>query len=136
MPAFNFKYRFARKVETGDKLHTIRARRKDGKRPMVGQAMHAYEGMRTKKCRPLVLSTISNVEWIRIEADGRIRLGVPGDPAVRTLTVDEAHALAIADGFTSATELYEFFKAEHGLPFEGDLIHWRFPSQGGDVGTS
>ena len=75
MPAYGFKYRFARKVETGEKLHTIRALRKDGRRPKVGQPMHAYEGMRTKKCRILLLSTISKVEAIRINEDGRIEVG-------------------------------------------------------------
>lgn len=122
MPAYNFKERFARKVQSGEKLHTIRATRKDGHRPIVGQPMHAYSGLRTKKTKLLLLSTISKVDRIKINVDGSIVVEARG-----RLTVDEAHALAMADGFTSANELYEFFKETHGLPFEGDLIHWRFP---------
>jgi hypothetical protein len=119
MPAFNFKYRFAKKVESGEKRHTIRARRKNP--PRLGQAFHAFEGMRTMKCRRLLRSTITLVEPIRIAQDGCVYV------AGRRLTVDEAHALARADGFTSANELYEFFKETHDLPFDGDLIHWVFP---------
>ena len=124
MGAFNFQYRFARKVECGAKLHTLRATRKDGKRPMVGHKMHAYEGMRTKKCRLLLVSTISKVEDIKITTDGRFTLG-GYDCTARVLNVDEADTLARADGFTSVTEMFEWFKETHGLPFVGDLIHWR-----------
>lgn len=121
MPAFGFKYRFARKVETGEKRHTIRAPRKDGKRPVVGTPFHAFEGMRTKKCRRLLTSRICAVQDIVIEENGRILVGG------RWLPVDDAHAFAVADGFTSANELFEFFKTEHGLPFIGHLIHWEYP---------
>ena len=119
MPAYNFKQRFARKVASGEKLHTIRATRKDGHRPGIGQPMHAYTGLRTKHTKLVFLSTISKVDRIRINVDGSIVVEGRGK-----LTVDQAHALAMADGFTSANDLYEFFKAEHGLPFDGDLIHW------------
>lgn len=129
MPAYNFKAQFAAKVESGEKLHTIRARRKDGRRPMPGQAMHAYAGLRTKKCRLLKLATISRVEWIRIVLEGDqvlVRLGIPGES--RVLAYEEVEALAIADGFASPGEFYNFFKDTHGFPFEGDLIHWRDPT--------
>lgn len=126
MPAYNFKERFAKKVASGEKLHTIRATRKDGHRPRIGQPMHAYNGLRTKKTKLLLRSTVSKVDRISIAVDGSIVVEGRGK-----LTVDEAHALAMADGFTSATELYEFFKETHGLPFEGDLIHWTFPR--GDI---
>ena len=122
MPAFNFKHRFARKVETGEKLHTVRAPRKDQRRPKVGAPFYAYEGMRTRKCRKLLESTISAVQDILIEENGRFMVGG------QWISVDQAHALAVADGFTSANEMFEFFKAEHGLPFIGHLIHWTYPA--------
>jgi hypothetical protein len=121
MPAFNFKHRFARKVETGEKRHTVRAPRKDGQRPKPGTMFYGYEGMRTKKCRKLLASLIIAVQDIVIEENGRFLIGG------RWLPVDDAHAFAVADGFTSATEMYEWFKAEHGLPFVGHLIHWEYP---------
>lgn len=130
MPAYNFKARFAKKVQSGEKLHTIRALRKDGHRPRIGQPMHAYNGLRTKKTMLLLRSTVSKVDRISINVDGSIVVEGRGK-----LTVDEAHELAMADGFTSANELYEFFKETHGLPFEGDLIHWRFPSDGDGGGS-
>lgn len=128
MPAYNFKYRFARKVESGKKLHTIRARRKDGNRPQVGAPFYGYEGMRTKKCRRLVASRITGVQAVRIEPEGGIYIDG------RRLPVMEADRFAVADGFTSVTELFEFFRDTHGLPFEGDLIHWQFTSLDGDRG--
>jgi hypothetical protein len=123
MPAYNFKKRFAAKVESGEKLHTIRAKRKDGRRPKPEQAMHGYTGLRTKYTRLLVTATISKVEGISITA---------GPPAIevwidgRKLTSSEIYDLAIADGFVSSSEFLAFFRDEHGLPFVGDLIHWRF----------
>lgn len=120
MPAYNFKYRFAKKVGSGEKRHTVRARRKDGKRPQVGQPFRAYTGMRTKKCEPILFSHISGVQEVRIELEGGIYIDG------RRLKVEEADRFAVADGFTSVTEFYEFFRDTHGLPFEGDLIHWSF----------
>jgi hypothetical protein len=125
MPAYNFKSRFAAKVQSGEKLHTIRARRKDGHRPRPGQPMHAYCGLRTKKTELLLLSTVSKVESIRIDTEGHIRIGDIGDS--RVLAYEEVEALAKADGFDSPEEFVAFFKDTHGLPFIGDLIHWRFP---------
>jgi hypothetical protein len=121
MPAFNFKSQFARKVETGEKRHTVRAPRKDGQRPRTGTPFYGYEGMRTKKCRQLLASQIVAVQDILIEEDGRFMVGG------RWLTADDAEAFAKADGFTSVTEMVEWFKAQHGLPFIGHLIHWEWP---------
>lgn len=118
MPAYNFQKRFAAKVESGEKLHTIRAIRKDGKRPMPHTPMAAYFGMRTKGCRLLVRSVISRVEHVRIDSGGIVQLDG------RQITHAERDALALADGFVDAREFVSFFRDNHGLPFEGHLIHW------------
>jgi protein gp37 len=35
------------------------------------------------------------------------------------------NALAVADGFSCWEEMRDWFLATHGLPFTGQLIHWR-----------
>lgn len=125
MPAYNFQQRFAEKVRLGQKLHTIRAIRKDGRRPVAGQPMHAYTGMRTKHCRWIMRSMISKVERVRIDSDGIVSITGPFADACRTLTHAEREALALADGFVDTLEFILFFKKTYGLPFDGDLIHWQ-----------
>jgi hypothetical protein len=120
MPAYNFQHRFAVKVGSGAKRHTIRAPRKDGKRPQVGQPFRAYTGMRTKNCEPILFTHISRVQAVNIAEDGAVY--VDG----QRLKVEDADKLAVADGFTSVTEFFEFFRDTYGLPFAGDLIHWEF----------
>jgi hypothetical protein len=118
MPAYNFQQRFADLVECGRKKQTIRARRRDGREPKVGQLFVAYTGMRTKACRQLVTSSIIEVLPIEILA------GIYLDG--RCLTSDEAHKLAIADGFVSANEMLGWFIGTHGRRrFVGHLIRWR-----------
>jgi hypothetical protein len=65
MPAYSFKRQFVGAVEAGDKLHTIRGKRKA--RPKAGQRFVAYYGMRTRQCRKLLDSVITKVQDIRIE---------------------------------------------------------------------
>lgn len=50
MVAFNFRPRFAPKVEAGEKTNTIRAGKK---RCKVGDAVQLYTEQRTKKCRKI-----------------------------------------------------------------------------------
>ena len=50
---FNFKARFAPKVEAGTKLQTVRANRKDGRVPVVGDIAKLYTGLRSKQTRLL-----------------------------------------------------------------------------------
>lgn len=120
MPAFNFQSRFAAKVESGEKLHTIRAKRKHP--PKAGQPFYAFEGMRTVKCRRLLCSWISCIEDVYIDSGGIISVGG------RMLGRAERDNLATADGFVDAREFIAFFRDNHGLPFAGDLIHWKYKS--------
>jgi hypothetical protein len=130
MPAYNFQQRFAEKVGNGTKRHTIRAKRKDGKRPQAGQPFRSYTGMRTKNCEPILFSTISKVEDVRIDDMGWV--SIDG----RLLTHAELDALSVADGFAGAADFLAFFRERYGIPFLGDLIHWTFttgsPTPNGD----
>jgi hypothetical protein len=118
MPAYNFQQRFANLVEDGRKKQTIRALRKDRRTPKVGQLFVGYTGMRTKVCRQLLTSSIMKVQRFGI---------VAGEFYVDTqlLTTEAAHALAIADGFSSANEMLGWFIDQHGRTFNGHIIHWR-----------
>ena len=55
----NFKRQFAAAVETGAKRQTIRANRKDNKRPQVGDVACCYTGLRTLFSEFLPLRGIS-----------------------------------------------------------------------------
>lgn len=117
MPALNFKKQFAEAVESGKKRQTIRAYRADGRNPKHGQTLFLYTGMRTKGCRKLREDECKSVIPISIDTDVIAYDGVPVDwPLMEDV--------AKADGFESFYDLRDFFQQEHGLPFNGLLIHW------------
>lgn len=138
MPAYSFKAQFIPLVEKGEKLHTIRGKRKN--RPRPGQPFYAYYAMRTKQCRKLLESVITHVQDITIvEAcryvhyldgvdviDGRHiilahpKIAIDGEE----LAEDEMVALARRDGFADLNAMMMFWPLDR-LPFSGDLIHWK-----------
>ena len=123
MVAYSFKAQFANSVESGRKIQTIRADRKNG-HASAGDRLQLYTGMRTKDCRklrpdPLCLS----VEPIKIKlstATGLTTVIIGG----QYLNACQALAFAQADGFDSVEAMGKFFQDTHGLPFEGFLIKW------------
>lgn len=137
MPAFSFKKKFVPFVESGEKTHTIRAKRKN--RPRPGQAFYGYYAMRTKQCRKLVQSEITRVQDILIDVDHLYCDFVAGDHITRVwpqividgerLADDEMEALAKRDGFTGLPDMMLFWPRQV-LPFTGDLIHWKAVSNG------
>ncbi len=102
-------------MEDGSKHQTIRAHRKDGQQPKVGDNLQLYTAMRTKKCRLLRVATCLKVVDIYIN-DGGVFLanGVGFD----------REQIAKDDGFDNWREMHAFFTKEHGLPFEGILVKW------------
>jgi hypothetical protein len=38
--------------------------------------------------------------------------------------IEDDDAFAMADGFTNAAAMYDWFRDQHGFPFEGTLIQW------------
>jgi len=111
----NFQNRFAGKVETGKKRQTIRAERKDGRHPKVGDTVRLYTGMRTKNCRLLREAEIQSVDRIVIDDRG---IWINGD------FVLERQAFAIADGFENWQEMRDWFFKTYGPEFCGCLIKW------------
>ena len=121
MFTFNFKKRFAPAVESRQKRQTIRARRKDGRRPVPGEQVRCYTGMRTSACRVLGDFTCFVVSSIQIYDDGeRVAIVVDGN----RLSFEETVALAKADGLNGRDDLIQFFSETHGLPFEGFITQW------------
>jgi hypothetical protein len=118
MVALNFKAQFAEAVELGAKCRTIRAPRKDGRRPKAGDKLQLYTGMRQKGCRKLRDAVCSSVHAVTIDESGVQVEGIP-------LTVPQAAKFARADGFTTYADMASFFKETHGLPFSGLLIQWQ-----------
>lgn len=117
MPAYNFQARFADMVAKRIKRQTIRARRKDGRLPNIGDRFIGYTGMRTKKCRRLVESRVSDVKHIIIDPYGIVLDG-------RQLDDGEANSIALLDGFSHANEMIGWFIENHGKNFAGYLIRW------------
>lgn len=118
MVAYNFKGQFADAVESGQKSRTIRAPRKDGRLPEPGAVLQLYTGMRTKSCRKLADAICTGVQSVEITDD---YLAVGG----WRLPSGDAQKFAEKDGFKSASQMRDFFKSEHGLPFSGWLIKWK-----------
>ena len=119
MPALNFKRQFAQLVESGEKLQSIRALRKDGKDPKPGDTLYLYTGMRTKQCRKLGEGTCYFTEDIYIAEDYRVFLNDRGPYALNTVM-----GIASSDGFKTVADFFDFFKQTHCLSFYGKIIKW------------
>lgn len=120
---FNFKKRFAPAVEQGKKLQTIRATRKDGRRPVAGDTIKAYTGLRTARARLLLASICTSCRAVRIHLHDR-ELVVDG----RKLEQAEAYDFARADGFDSLTAMLQWFSDTYeGSTFEGFVTSWEPP---------
>lgn len=121
MAAYNFKKEFAAAVESGRKKQTIRADRKDGRRPKPGEILALYTGMRTKACRLLLRAPCKTVCTIEIFHDRR-----GADVIVDGLVLNKAavRELAHADGFVNENSFFYFFEENHGSAFVGILVTW------------
>ncbi len=138
-PALNFQAWKAPRVESGDLTQTIRALRRDGRDPKVGDVLYLFTGQRTKKCRRLGEARCSRVTPIRIAVfDTWIHQILEYQLVALSYRTDECEYLpwsiysrsqerkiARADGFSDMVEMAEWFKKTHGLPFYGLLIRWR-----------
>lgn len=117
-----FQSRFEKKIQSREKRHTIRGKRK--RRPQPGEACHCYVNPRRKSMRLLgrwICVAVQDI-WIVVERGPH---GVPRYVVTvegYRLRQDERTALAIADGFESFQEMMEFWSGR--LPFNGDIIHW------------
>ena len=113
-----FQPEFVPQILAGRKVHTIRA----GQRWAAGQPIHFYTSVGPndrRKFRPDGVAQV--VQVIRAaESHGTYLVEVDG----RTLPGSELAEFARRDGFESPELLFHFLAGSHGLPFEGQLIHW------------
>lgn len=115
---FGFKQAFADAVASGAKRQTIRAERKDRRRPCNGQAVRCYAGLRTAACRRLRDGEVVRVASVVI---GHRLIEIDGQP----LPEAEWVAFARADGFADVAAFFDFFGVEHGGSFfRGFLTVW------------
>lgn len=126
-----FKPRFAKLVKAGRKLQTIRPLPK--RIPRCGDHLSLRRWLgKPYRSRQRILrkATVSRIEVCRIEKEGIF--APPGDGSLLAVlgvkyiyyNGTSADRFARADGFKDWQEMREWFKAEHGLPFDGVIIFW------------
>ena len=118
MPLLGFQKQFVALVESGAKKQTIRAKRRDGRNPKVGDKLYLYSGLRTKGCRKLGEAICTSVQEITLNWRG-VCLGG------KWLTDEEQTSLARADGFSCFENMVVWFEETHESEyFWGLLIKW------------
>lgn len=122
MYVLNFKKQFVPAIEARAKKQTIRAIRKDNRQPKVEDLLRLYTGMRTKGCRRIADVICTDVLPIKIYND-RVTLN---NGQWEFATPSHLKNFAESDGFKSWEEMREFFKKNHGFPFNGILIRWKY----------
>lgn len=114
------------------KRQTIRAERKDGKRPKPGDELHLFTGMRQPGCLRIVPRQIAFVREVggiilHVGEDSRRfdRVQMHKSVQMRVGSLDE---FAHGDGFADWDELRAFWAAEHkGVhKFAGFITLWQY----------
>lgn len=119
MATLSFQKMFADRVQSGEKLHSVRPKRKRPQDWLPGKTVHLFTGMRTKYCRRLGLGVLTGLVDIEVHEDALVLDGQ------RITEPSWKDAFAVSDGFTCYAELVDFLQDFYGLPFTGDLIKWR-----------
>lgn len=128
MGLYGFKKQFVPFILSGEKTHTIRARRANPDKP--GNTLHLYTGLRQKGARLLMRVPCVKVEEIEIRETGHRYSAKLTDVAIRIDGVEldqgEMELLARRDGFVSLASMMRFWQEpKNRLPFRGHIIHWR-----------
>ena len=114
-----FKPRFAALVEAGTKTQTVRPT--PARMPKAGDklSLRTWTGKPYRsKQRVLREATVLYVARIKLDVFDMWFDGALASEA-------EQEAFAVADGFSCANEMLDWFENEHGLPFEGVVIVWQ-----------
>ncbi len=113
-----FKPQFAPKVESCEKLQTVRPTPKRMPRPGDQISLRAWTGKPYRsKQRVLGEAVVKKVEAFDLDA-------------MRLWKECDREAFAHADGFCDWPEMLSWFIREHGYPFTGIVIYW-MPFGGG-----
>ena len=115
-------------VRDGRKLRTMRPKRRNGKRPALGDriSLRHWVGSPYRSGQAIIHnSTVKTVSTVVIQ-QGYMPL-VDG----RLLTAAEAVDFARYDGFEDYADMQEWFAHEHGQRVELDMIEWEPQPEGG-----
>jgi hypothetical protein len=111
-----FKPQFAPLVESGVKCQTVRPTPVRMPKPGDAISLRAWTGLPYRsKQRVLREATVCRVAYVDIT---EVCVAVNSTP-------EPCEEFARADGFKDFSAMVEWFRAAHGLPFEGILIQWR-----------
>jgi hypothetical protein len=117
-----FQSRFEPTIAAETKDTTIRPKRKDGKpnaRPGERVSLRVWKGKPYRsKQREICQRVVKFVFPVIVSAHGIYRPDLSARPRL------DSKKVARADGFANWLEMRQWFAANHGLPFEGFLIHW------------
>jgi len=120
MVAFNFQKQFVPMIQSGQKRHTIRIDRADG-RPHAkkGDMLQLYTGMRTSACEKIIEEDVKcdRYEPVFITESNFFLNGAQ-------LSMQEIDWLARNDGFANLMHMMSWLKNTHEFPFKGALIGW------------
>lgn len=120
MNVFLFQNKFEAPILAGIKVTTIRRRRKDGKpRAKAGEiaSLRVWTGKPYRsKQREFAQRKVEFTFPVRI-GPGVTRLDMPPERARLV-----PRLMARTEGFANWPEMKAWFKAHHGLPFEGELV--------------
>ena len=125
MRVIMFQPQFAEKVRSGLKRQTIRKKancvpgddlslRKWKDKPYRSK----QEVLREETCRCVMDVEITDT---CVKLDGQ------------PLTPEAEIGFAVADGFMSPSDMRDWFRQTHGLPFGGQLIRWNAEDRGDDA---
>lgn len=115
-----FKPQFAALVEAGTKLQTVRPTPKRMPREGDRISLRCWTGKPYRsKQRVLRETVVTQVRDILIYTDGvTLYDGYAG-------YAPNQHIFAVNDGFRSWPDMLQWFREQHGLPFNGIVIFWK-----------
>lgn len=123
MNVMMFQHRFETLIAKGVKNCTIRSPRKDGRpRAREGEtlSLRVWTGLPYRsKQREFAQRPVKFTFPVRVSKNGFDRLDIPNAHLSRRLMVK-------ALGFSGWREARDWYKATHGLPFDGVLVHFPF----------
>jgi len=117
-----FKPRFAALVAEGKKLQTVRPI--PHRMPKPGDLLSLREWCGApyrSKQRVIREAVVESVRRVTINYGFVQSIEIDGT----WLTNAEEDAFAVADGFASFLDMFEWFSENHGLPFKGIVIAWK-----------
>jgi hypothetical protein len=122
MAVLMFKDQFAELVSDGLKKQTIRPLRKRPIKPGQPLSLRKWSGAAYRSPQVTLHDSIcTKVSTIFMdESFHEFTFVVDGE----RLNQEQYAKLARADGFHCTTDMLNWFRASHGLPFDGVMIHW------------